>query len=333
MYAKALELSIAQFRLENSNMPIGKYTTTDGRNLIKEGETEPSLIVDYNGDIVFETIHIFDGNEYYLLDCKVNNVEYDYKYGTLTKPVSFEQDSWDIIAKNVRVGNVEVYKQNLEEKVHNTKEIEMDIDKNGIMESYTVRIANTSIPEECNSVGFSETACGFVIEFEDLITSHSMNSTGTNAQGWPASGMREYIGGYVDEKGNFVEGTIYKLLPEDLKKVLIDTYVVSGYGSDDSANFESIDKLFLLSVKEVINSTSSDTSASQTRQLDYYSVNNITNFHQATKYFINGSYTYWWLRSAIEGYNNYFWYVANGGGMSEHIASASRGVSPAFRIG
>ena len=37
-----------------------------------------------------------------------------------------------------------------------------------------------STPDECKTEGFSQTACGFVVEFTDVITKHTMNSTSTN---------------------------------------------------------------------------------------------------------------------------------------------------------
>ena len=50
-----------------------------------------------------------------------------------------------------------------------------------------------STPDECKTKGFSQTACGFVVEFADVITKHGMNDTATNKGGWPASSMREYL--------------------------------------------------------------------------------------------------------------------------------------------
>ena len=58
------------------------------------------------------------------------------------------------------------------------------------------QIANISTPEECSTEGYSQTACGFVIEFADIITEYHMNEysddypDGTNVGGWEASEMR-----------------------------------------------------------------------------------------------------------------------------------------------
>ena len=72
---------------------------------------------------------------------------------------SFATDSWDVIAENARNGNTSNY------HVGDTKIIKMDIDGNGTPEKYSVRIVNMSTPDECSRVGFSQTACGFVVEF------------------------------------------------------------------------------------------------------------------------------------------------------------------------
>ena len=43
------------------------------------------------------------------------------------------------------------------------KEVEID------GKSYTVRVANNTKPEECTRQDFSQTACGFVVEFADIV--------------------------------------------------------------------------------------------------------------------------------------------------------------------
>ena len=65
---------------------------------------------------------------------------------------------------------------------------------------------------------------------------------------------------------------------------MLDTYTVSGHGSTSGElNFESIDKMYLLSSHEVwSNDTTFDTAYDSTRQLDYYKNNNV-DFTMATK--------------------------------------------------
>ena len=181
--------------------------------------------------------------------------------------------------------------------------------------------------------GFSQTACGFVVEFVDPIVARSMNGDGftrTNVGGWPASEMHITI------------NNIYNSLQQDLKNVIIDTYTVSGYGSKDSANFVSTDKLYLLSPKEIWEGPSNmsplyyDTAKDYTRQLDYYKNNNVTNdnYSAAIKYDSDGIHAIsWWLRTAVQGSWYKFAYVENDGSHNTDTSYYSYRAAPAFRIG
>lgn len=226
------------------------------------------------------------------------------------KPVSFSDDSWNIISKAIKKGDYPY-------KVGDTKEIDM-----GELGTHTVRVANTS---PCTNGEISETACGFVVEFADIISKQRMNSTNTNVGGWPASEIRTYV-----------NGTVYNALPNDLQSVITTTKVVSGHGSTSGeTNFTSNDKLYLLSTKEVWNGgISYDTAEAGTRQLDYYKSKGgtITRFDGAIKQY-NGSNTDWYLRSAISNLTYCFISVyGSSGGWGYAEALGNYGVSPALRI-
>ena len=241
------------------------------------------------------------------------------------KPSTFDTDDWATIVKSVKEGNTRKY------KVGDTKTI--DIGRYG---THTLRIANTSTPSECSTSGFSQTACGFVLEFADIITTHNMNPAGTyngtqynygyNEGGWPASSMR-----------TFVNNDIYNSLPSDLKTGIIDTTVVSSHGPRNSSNFISTDKLYLLAPKEIYSDFNEyyDTAKDLTRQLDYYKNEGVTasNYSKAMK-MNNSTASFWWLRSAIFSTNgNSFYTVSNYGDWYNATASSSNGVSMTFRIG
>ena len=232
-------------------------------------------------------------------------------------PVSFATDSWATIQKAVESGTYPY-------EIGNTKTVDM-----GDLGTHTVRVANTS---SCTNGETSETACGFVIEFADIITDYAMNSTGTNVGGWPASGMKDYL-----------NNTVLSALPSDLQSVIIDTTVVSGHGStSNETNFISTDKLYLLSTKEVWNGgTGVDTAESETRQLDYYANYEnedgtkgvtISNYAGAIKQ-NNGTDLWWWMRSSISDSDELFARVLSDGTFTYSTAANLRGVSPAFRIG
>ncbi len=231
----------------------------------------------------------------------------------IPEPNSFASDDWLTIMGNVRTGNTSKY------NVGDTREIEMT----GEFGKQVLRIANKETPEDCKQTNFSETACGFVVEFVDIIETRQMNQNNTNVGGYPASAMHQYL-----------EETIFKALPEELQNVIIDTRVISGQEKDQPDNYTSNDKLYLLSPREIWNNND-DSLGSKTRQLDYYSTVGVTTsaYDLAIKKFKTEA-TGWWLRSATNTNRSGFKYVvATGGPWNYYDAIASLGVSPAFRIG
>ena len=242
------------------------------------------------------------------------------------KPTQFGQDSWTTIIANIKAGNTSKY------KVGDTKTINM-----GSYGTHTLRVANTSTPSECSTSGFSQTACGFVLEFADIIIERNMNPEGKyngtqynygyNVGGWPNTSMR-----------TFVNNDIYNSLPSDLKNGIIDTTVVSSHGSKDSSNFTSTNKLYLLAPKEIYSDfpgsrTNYDTAKDLTRQLDYYKNEGVTtsNYSKAIKMY-DSTANWWWLRSADSGSDYGFYFIGSGGDWTASDASNVIGVSPAFRI-
>ena len=239
------------------------------------------------------------------------------------KPKSFAEDTWETIAKNT---SSNVY------KVGDTKEVLIGNN------SYTVRIANKSTPpEKCSLKDFSQTACGFVVEFADIVETGKMNSTATNVGGWKDSAMRAYA-----------NDTFFNKLPEDLRNVIKATKVVSGYGSWDmnakreDGNWESEDKIYLLSAHEVWEDGTSkkvstyDTAWDNTRQLDYYKTLGVTtgnNSSYAIKKNINGKDSGWWLRGAYSSNSKHFLTVSSFGIWNYSHANDVFNFAPAFRIG
>ena len=230
-------------------------------------------------------------------------------------PTQFEKDNWSTIVSNVKSGNINAY------NVGDIKNVDL-----GTYGIHTLRIANTSTPSECSTTGFSQTACGFVLEFADIITDHKMNDTNTNIGGWPATSMR-----------TFVNNDIYNAIPSELRSAIIDTTVVSGHGSTSGeTNFTSTDKLYLLAPKEIYTdfNDTDDTAKDLTRTLDYYKNlgTSTSNYSGAIKK--NGtSADWWWLRTPSSNTNNYFYIVIENGDWSDDHANATNVVSPAFRLG
>ena len=230
---------------------------------------------------------------------------------------NFADDSWETIATVVKE-NPAAY------AVGSTKQVEIKGQK------YTLRVANNTTPTECNDSNFSQTACGFVVEFADIVENGQMNSTNTNVGGWRDSAMRTYV-----------NGAFFNNLPEDLRNAIIETKVVSGHGSTTGeTNFTTTDKIYLLSAHEVYKDgtsnrvSSNDTAYNQTRQLDYYKNLGVTtdSYSGAIKKY-NNSNSYWLLRAAYSSNYIAFLVVYYNGDWYYIGANSTYGLAPAFRIG
>ena len=252
--------------------------------------------------------------EEYVCTLTFNAVERNELGQGIPDPVSFTTDSWQTIQKAVQTGNTELY------NIGDTKEVDL-----GSLGTHTVRISNM---RECTTET-SETACGFVVEFADIITEQKFNSTATNVGGWKDSELRTYV-----------NDTIYKSLPSELQNVITTTKVISSHGSTSGeTNFETHDNLYFLSSEEIYEDFASskyanfDTAVGTSKQLDYYKNQGVTtdNYAGAIKQY-NGSNSYWLLRSAISFNTNCFLHVTYSGSWSYGNATDFRGVSPAFRI-
>ena len=260
-------------------------------------------------------------NENYCISGKFNNLS-DLTTDKITEgkceeisSKNFSTDDWETIIDAIRDGNGSEY------AVGSTKEVNL-----GTYGTHTLRVANTSTPSECSGTGFSQSACGFVLEFADIITDHKMNDTNTNVGGWPATSMR-----------TFVNNDIFNAIPSELRSAIIDTTVVSGHGSTSGeTNFTSTDKLYLLAPKEIYTdfNDTDDTAKDLTRTLDYYKAQGVTTRNHSGAKKKNGTNAdWWWLRAARSNASNNFYYVSSIGSYTNNIADDTNGVSPAFRIG
>ena len=304
-YSKKLTTIYVSDKFNTDNVTTSNGMFTDSTNLVGGAGTK------YDANHVDKAYAHIDGgtsNPGYFTDIADKPSE----------PNSFSTDSWPTIINAVKNNNISKY------NVGDTKEITLDG-----YGTHTLRIANTSTPSECSRAGFSQTACGFVLEFADIITNHKMNDTRTNVGGWPASSMR-----------TFVKNDIYNAIPSEIKNAIIDTTVVSGHGSEDSSNFTSTDKLYLLAPGEVWSDwityqySSYDTAKDLTRTLDYYTNIGVTTSNKSGAIKKNGtSAAWWWLRAASSSSNHSFFPVTNTGDWYDAAVTNTLGVAPAFRLG
>ena len=231
-------------------------------------------------------------------------------------PVSFSTDSWATIQKAVQNNNTGAY------NVGDTKKVTI----NGT--DYTVRIANKSTAQNCSDTNYSETACGFVVEFVDIITTMKMRDTSTNVGGYPATLVYDYL-----------KNTLYGQLPSDLQAAIKPTRVISGHGSDDSTNFTTTDNLYLLSGVEVFGSDSNDSAENTTSQLEYYNGMKsdgrmpwCQTYSKTIKKY-NDLNTRWLFRSSELNNNYRFRGTHSDGCLYLMYSNGIYGIAPAFRIG
>ena len=300
-------------------------TPVSSNTIKKKISIEPNITHEYTVKVTFiDTGEPQNYNKNKSFSGKLGIEEFE-----LPSSVSFAEDSWETIVTRVQAGEISTY------NVGDTKEVNLGTTYG----THTLRIANTSTPSECSGTGFSQSACGFVLEFADIITTYNMNPSGTyngtsysngwNVDGWPASSMY-----------TFVNNDIYNALPSDLKSAIIDTVTVSGHGSTSGeTNFTSTDKLYLLSTAEVwaqgsSNTIDYDTARDNTRQLDYYKNLNTDTVNYSPAIKNNGSSaSSWWLRAGRSNSNYFFYRVVSSGDWGGSAATGTDGVSPAFRLG
>lgn len=143
-----------------------------------------------------------------------------------------------------------------------------------------------------------------------LNTTAVMNSTGTNAGGYPASAMKTYV-----------ETNIYDKLPSDLKAMVapVKKKWYTTYNQTSSLT-EGTYNVWLLSEKEVFGS---NTYTIGTGEGTKYSL--FTDAASRIKY-RGTSADHWWLGSANRSYSNYFVFVTAYGSVSGSNAGVSIGV-------
>ena len=258
-------------------------------------------------------------------DLKEGNL--DNEECAIKEPEKFENDSWQTIASVAKscVDNPDSCPYNVGD------EKEVKLEKYG---THKVRIANLSSPTEegCGTEGFSQSACGFVVEFVGIITEHYMNKTYTSGGGWSGSNLNQFLNDKSWDGKDDKELSIIKALPSNLRNAIIDTYTISWPGGG-SERITSNDKLYLLTQEEIYGSGTQSNPFS--RQLDYYNIKGVTTSNCTDAQKKNGENTVdWWLRSASPLYSGTWYNIRSDGGLDGYSGSQQeKGVSPAFRIG
>lgn len=306
----------------DSSITYDDNTPIQTNDLLKSGVVKKiKVYYEYKDELDDDEYPVTDQS--YDVTIQLNYIQYVNKNLS-----SFDNDSWATIVTNV-IDNPKTY------DIGESKSIELDINNDGQIgngEEFRVRVANNSTPEECSQAGFSQTACGFVVSFEKpILNSKMFNSVGTTG-GYPASIV------YNTYIKNNSSSWIYNMFPTALQNGIIDTYVVSGYENGNSANYETTDKIYLLSPHEIMVDADGDANSglnvndkayNNTRQLDYYDLLGVT-----TASYGNARDNQIWLRSSnYENTNKNFWYLNSTGYISTVSSTYNIGVLPVFRIG
>lgn len=281
-------------------------STPISSNVIKSAVSiEPNIIHKYDLTITFKEAN---ASQNYNQSKKFSGVIGVKESTTL----DFSSDSWNTIISNVKAGKGSSY------EVGATKEVTLST-----LGTHTIRVANNTSPSECSTSGFSQTACGFVLEFADIITTHSMDSSSVG--GWNETALYTYL-----------NNTIYNELPNNLKNSIINTTVVSSPSIISEEHIVSTDKMYLLAPSEIYSDWNDeyDISKNLTRQLDYYKQKGTsTSSNSSALKSLGSTNTGWWTRSADHVDAELFFEVFSAGNCASDSVTSSAGVSPAFRIG
>lgn len=177
--------------------------------------------------------------------------------------------------------------------------------------TYVVEIVGFSHDDRADGSG----KVGLTFGLKDCLnTAYQMNSSSTNSGGWGGCALRATL-----------RGDIWNQLPSDLRDVIKEvTKKTSAGGASGIINSIS-DTLFLFAEKEIFGSKQYSVDGEGTQYARFTASN--TRIKK-----LNGSATYWWLRSPSSD-NTYFFCSVNTSGAANHYgANDSHGVCFGFCI-
>ena len=151
-----------------------------------------------------------------------------------------------------------------------------------------------------------------------LYWSYQMNTSGTNAGGWPSSAM------FTTRMP-----ALLALFPEEWQNVMSEVSVPSATSNSNSALVYGDSKCFIPNTYEVYGSGSYTHSTEST---DQFAIFVGTNDAAKIKKNTSDSATNWWLRSPHTYYANDFVIVGTSGSVSNGSANSTRGVALCFAI-
>lgn len=302
-------------QLTNSNTNYFKVTATAGKQDLKAGEETTVEIKVKLLNTVFEDELISE------IKATLSAQPIDEDEATNTQQISvvgreenfFELNTWSQIKADVNNDNTDKY------TVGDIKIITIN------NKSYRLRLVNTSTEGYCSNASYSQTACGFVVEFMDLPAKKGMlpSTETTNTLGYGQSTLRSYM-----------NETLYPTLPEDLRSVITPTRVISGHNSSQSSNVTTNDYLYAPAPIELgVNKPTQDSINGLTKKFDLYAKNSSDDTLRI-KYYKSKVNAYWTRSISLESNVAYFFINIDGKAAAPaQSPSTERGVAPVFRIG
>lgn len=195
---------------------------------------------------------------------------------------------------------------------------EITLNENGAPANYL--IVNQGIPE--NSSLYDASCDGTWLLRKDIAENRQWNSSNSNS--YKASTIHTYL-----------NGTFLNLFDADIREVIKQVKIpyVNGTGNSAVASGSSglSCKIFLLSGREVgFTNNESSYFPNDGAKLDYFISGNTSSAQQKRIAKLNGSATYWWLRSPLTSDTIGVWGVLSEGGCNGWGANGSCGVRPAL---
>ena len=211
-------------------------------------------------------------------------------------------DTWDTILSNLETGALSSY------KVGNYKS--MDVGSSGSEGPVDMQIVGFDV----DSTADGGTAEVTMVAKQILKTTKQMNTSGTNANGYPATNvMKPYM------------TTLLATLPANIQKH-ITAVAKTSYDKTTSADLTTYEKLWILSAREVFGGSSYEQSGPVYNSIYKDAASRI-------KYPVGSSSAYyWWLRSADSNNTAGFRRVYSSGDVGYNVASFTYGVVLGFSL-
>jgi hypothetical protein len=225
-------------------------------------------------------------------------------------PANMEDCSWAMLKQLASAGTLGNYYQ-----IGDTKTIELNGGERVVMELVSINDGSGNAGE------YYPRGTADFISKDCLQTTHSMNSSNTNAGGWVSCALRTTL-----------NTTIYETLPQAVKDAIVEKTHKTSAGSQSTSLVEHTDKLWLPTEYEMFGAITNSANTENANVNKHYAVFD-TNADRIKHQGTNGSAVYWWESSPHVSNPALFCGVYSDGSVGRYDAGGSCGVPLCFRIG